>query len=73
MKIFSNKKRLLDLFLTALSLIVLISLNRIYLMLNFTEAEVLHAIQDLRQDKAPGPDGFHIMFFSPEMLEFHQS
>ncbi|XP_026384917.1 uncharacterized protein LOC113280517 [Papaver somniferum] len=30
---------------------------------DFTEEEVLHAIKDLYNDKAPGPDGFPIMFF----------
>ncbi|XP_026429943.1 uncharacterized protein LOC113326421 [Papaver somniferum] len=30
---------------------------------NFTEEEVLHAISDIANDKAPGPDGFLILFF----------
>lgn len=30
---------------------------------DFTEQEIMHAIRDLGNDKAPGPDGFPILFF----------
>ncbi|XP_026451080.1 uncharacterized protein LOC113351280 [Papaver somniferum] len=39
------------------------SLEASILEANFTEEEVLHAISDLANDKAAGPDGFPILFF----------